>query len=176
MTAPPTPGALNQAPLLYIPRETSFIATKYQSSDKLPISPFRRRRPWFIVGGALVLVALAVVLPVYFAVIKPHQLSHSTKGVGSDAQDALQIGGDGSTVTRDDGSMFIYRNPFGGYCEYIHSRVAMPNICYRSFLAPYPIVRMTRPFPLFPSGLCVGAFGRLINTHLRFFLPLYVES
>ena len=111
------------------------------SQDVLP-NPRRRplyRRPWFWVAAivAIVVVALAVVLPVIFVVVKPGQ-HHSTSGSsssgssgsndsgsgqsgsngsGSTPQGAIKTGGDGSTVTKDDGSTFVYHNPFGGYCE-----------------------------------------------------------
>ncbi|KAJ7257725.1 glycoside hydrolase [Mycena rebaudengoi] len=80
----------------------------------------------------LVIVVLAVVLPVYFLVIKKHNVksaavasstgSAPTEG-STDGKDdgakgvvsAVQTGGDGSTVTKADGSTFVYQNQFGGY-------------------------------------------------------------
>ncbi|KAM5545145.1 hypothetical protein V8D89_001256 [Ganoderma adspersum] len=110
------------------------------SQDLLP-SPRRRplyKRPWFWVAAivAIVVVALAVVLPIIFVVVKPGQ-HHSpasgsstgssgsndsgsngqtgSNGSGSTPQSAIKTGGDGSTVTKDDGSTFVYHNSFGGY-------------------------------------------------------------
>lgn len=118
-------------------KETAFGT----SQDVLPNSRRRPlyRRPWFWVAAivAIVVVALAVVLPVIFVVVKPGQ-HHSTSGSsssgssgsndsgsghsgstgsGSTPQGAIKTGGDGSTVTKDDGSTFVYHNSFGGYCE-----------------------------------------------------------
>ncbi|KAF9012074.1 hypothetical protein BDQ17DRAFT_803625 [Cyathus striatus] len=91
------------------------------------------KRKWIILGvlTALAVIILVVILPIYFKVIKPKNLStssspsssSSTSGTssGSAAQPSstpkAQItvtGGDGSTVTMDDGSTFVYSNPFGG--------------------------------------------------------------
>ncbi|KAI6043526.1 glycoside hydrolase family 5 protein [Pisolithus marmoratus] len=85
---------------------------------------FRRRFAWIILLLlALVIVALAVVLPVYFTVIKPHNSSASaTEGSGSPgtipnpgSPSGATSGGNGSTVLSSDGSTFTYINPFGGY-------------------------------------------------------------
>ncbi|KAI0644611.1 glycoside hydrolase, partial [Trametes meyenii] len=91
------------------------------------------KRPWFWLAAivAVIIVAVAVVVPVYFTVIKPkhHTTTSSASGSTSsggtsggsggsttgDASSAIKIGGDGSTVTKDDGSTFIYNNTFGGY-------------------------------------------------------------
>lgn len=85
---------------------------------------------WIIYGLILLaVVVLSVILPVYFTVIKPNQRSggassssvgHSTPGspTPTSAPTAPITGGDGSTVTADDGSTFIYNNKFGGFCEY----------------------------------------------------------
>jgi hypothetical protein len=73
---------------------------------------------------------LAVVLPVYFTVIKPKNHSALSKGSGSSgpagtpstgnpkSPTGATSGGDGSTVILDDGTKFTYNNKFGGYCEY----------------------------------------------------------
>lgn len=72
---------------------------------------------------ALILVIAAVIIPVYFTVIKPKTNaarsgdSSSTKTAQSatPTQVAIVTGGDGSTVTMDDGTAFTYHNKFGGY-------------------------------------------------------------
>ncbi|KAF9558121.1 glycoside hydrolase [Agrocybe pediades] len=85
---------------------------------------------------ALVVVALAVVLPVYFVVIKPknsHNLNaasshgnghgtNSSTGGGTDTNattpatnlNGFVTGGDGSTIKSSDGTSFVYNNSFGG--------------------------------------------------------------
>lgn len=98
------------------------------------------KRPWFwlVAAGVLAIVVLAVVLPVYFVVVKPNQHNttsgdsastgesgssgnHGQSGSnGSKTQNTVKVGGDGSTVTKEDGSTFTYKNAFGGYCEYPH--------------------------------------------------------
>ncbi|EKM81294.1 hypothetical protein AGABI1DRAFT_72198 [Agaricus bisporus var. burnettii JB137-S8] len=83
---------------------------------------------WVIAGVILlIVVVLAVVLPVYFTVIKPnnHQ-SAAASAPSNDGHNSAQptpstvprvaiTGGDGSTVTTDDGTKFTYQNKFGGF-------------------------------------------------------------
>jgi len=92
----------------------------------------KSRRKLFVWGGiiALILLALAVVIPVYFAVIKPSKKDDSSsesegangghdkpgehnKPDPSKPQVALS-GGDGSEITMEDGTKFTYSNKFGG--------------------------------------------------------------
>ncbi|EIN07519.1 glycoside hydrolase family 5 protein [Punctularia strigosozonata HHB-11173 SS5] len=99
----------------------------------------RTRRRVYVIAAAVVgaLLIIAVIVPVYFAVIKPK--SNSSKSSTSDSsgssgsgsgpgsgsgggssggkgsQTLAVTGGDGSTVTTDDGSTFTYSNSFGGY-------------------------------------------------------------
>ncbi|TCD64393.1 hypothetical protein EIP91_004141 [Steccherinum ochraceum] len=96
------------------------------------------RRPLFWAGliAAIVVVVLAVILPVYFVVIKPNNRSASSPsgastnnggssgngagsgnstGTGNGGQKVLITGGDGSTITKDDGTTFVYNNSFGGF-------------------------------------------------------------
>jgi glucan 1,3-beta-glucosidase len=91
-----------------------------------------RRRVYIIAGAvALLLLVLAVIIPLYFAVIKPKSNSSKSSsstssgsgsgsgsgssGGGKNSGSKLAItGGDGSTVTTDDGSTFTYHNSFGG--------------------------------------------------------------
>lgn len=77
--------------------------------------------------AALLLIILAIVIPVYFTVIKPNSNKISASDTpGSTAKPsptitgaptvaAVVTGGDGSKVTMDDGTTFTYHNPFGGY-------------------------------------------------------------
>jgi glucan 1,3-beta-glucosidase len=78
----------------------------------------------FIIISALVLIILAVVLGVYFGVIRN---KHTTTGSGgspsssspdsggSPSNSGSIIFGDGSVVTTENGSTFTYNNKFGGY-------------------------------------------------------------
>lgn len=96
-----------------------------------------RRRLLIVLGAlaALVIVILAVVIPVYFTVIKPKSPTNGASSDGSpdssgdtpvdggssdtgnDSPTSAITGGDGSVVTTEDGSTFTYANQFGGYCE-----------------------------------------------------------
>ncbi|KAI0717235.1 glycoside hydrolase [Cerioporus squamosus] len=77
----------------------------------------------------VVVVVVAVVVAIYVAVIKPKQQGGTSSdsesnsgdkqhGGGSSPRATLQIGRDGSTVTKADGSTFKYNNSFGGYWAY----------------------------------------------------------
>jgi len=91
---------------------------------------FTRRLVWIsLFALAIALIVLAVVLPVYFVVIKPKNLSTSTPGSGGSGSGSgsgppvsspggATSGGNGSIVTTSDGSTFTYINPFGGYCKH----------------------------------------------------------
>lgn len=89
-----------------------------------------RRRTWFTLGAAgLLLLIVGVVIAIYFGVIKPHQnhVNNNTASPSGSASNsggssksgsqnlAIVTGGDGSKITTDDGSTFIYSNPYGGY-------------------------------------------------------------
>ncbi|KAF8171111.1 ectomycorrhiza-upregulated exo-beta-1,3-glucanase GH5 [Pholiota molesta] len=94
----------------------------------------KRRRPLLVIllaCLALIVLILAVVLPVYFTVIKPRSRSSASSGsapaatgTGSgtggggstsppEAKDPV-TGGDGSTIRLANGSTFTYQNNFGG--------------------------------------------------------------
>jgi glucan 1,3-beta-glucosidase len=86
---------------------------------------FGKRRVLMWVAAIVVLIILSVGLPVYFVVIRP---KHDASAASSSSTPAAKpsstsrpssssaiTGGDGSTVTMDDGTTFIYSNPFGGY-------------------------------------------------------------
>ena len=103
--------------------------------DAVKAQPERRRsllrRPifWFAAAAAIVVVVLAVILPVYFTVIKPKNNTRTGGGKNNGGNGGgnsgnpkpstgLTTGGDGSTVTTDNGTTFTYHNPFGGFCAY----------------------------------------------------------
>ena len=99
-----------------------------------------RRKPrfrgpiiYFAVVAIAVLVVLSVVLPVYFAGIK-HNTSSGRNGNPNESHTPaptsnpenpkeLTTGGDGSTVTMENGTQFTYHNQFGGFCALISSRL-----------------------------------------------------
>lgn len=97
-----------------------------------PTSKSRRRNVIVLAAlGGVILLIVIVVVPVYFLAIKPHsnkssssQSSHSTAtspsstGSPSSPKSAAITGGDGSTVTMDDGTTFTYHNSFGGFWYY----------------------------------------------------------
>ncbi|KAG2741648.1 glycoside hydrolase [Suillus brevipes Sb2] len=93
--------------------------------EEIKSSPYSKKgaayvRPVLLFFSA-VLAAVAVVVPVYFVVIK-HQ-HHKSEADITSSSDPSSIGShasptygvDGSTVTSSDGSTFTYNNPFGGY-------------------------------------------------------------
>ncbi|KIM27156.1 glycoside hydrolase family 5 protein [Serendipita vermifera MAFF 305830] len=86
---------------------------------------------WALGCCALLIIAAAVIVPVYFFVIKPKTGSSSSSGStgssngnggsstnGGNGQTVITTGGDGSTVTKADGTTFKYNNTFGGYWVY----------------------------------------------------------
>ncbi|KAF5358125.1 hypothetical protein D9756_001169 [Leucocoprinus leucothites] len=95
------------------------------SSQRRPLT--RRKAFWIILVLAFIVVVLVVVLPVVFLVAKknnggsPNTSSGSDHGSGGSAAPlptggvTLKTGGDGSTVTTDNGTTFVYQNQFGGY-------------------------------------------------------------
>jgi glucan 1,3-beta-glucosidase len=108
-----------------------------------------RRRKALIWGGiaTVMVIIIAVVLAVVFAVVKPskhHNTSGSTEtgsgssssssgGSSGDSTPTVNVaitGGDGSTVTMDDGTTFTYTNKLGGYWY------ADPNDPYTSAAKP----------------------------------------
>ncbi|KAF5374698.1 hypothetical protein D9615_008928 [Tricholomella constricta] len=133
-----TPSSLpsnNSGPLL--PEPTKLELSEFP--EELPRTAPRRRRPLFLILVGLVtlaIIVLAIILPVYFTVIKPKQRNAHADGIagpsttthagdgpvggggsgdGPPSNSKATSGGDGSTVTKDDGSTFTYMNKFGGY-------------------------------------------------------------
>lgn len=93
------------------------------------------KRPIFLlaVAAAIVVIVLVVILPVYFTVIKtknntsksgnPNGNSGNNNNTGGNnnpgtpkTPNGLISGGDGSTVTMENGTQFTYQNSFGGFC------------------------------------------------------------
>ncbi|KAI0915319.1 hypothetical protein AcV5_003824 [Taiwanofungus camphoratus] len=151
-TARPPFDALGGAPLLARPLSrapatppTKEVATPPGSDAGLASGASRYlktpwyRRPfvWLAAFAVLAIVVLAVVLPVYFVVVKPrrHHGSSSNLGTGGsgggngngggkgsganpESPTGATTGGNGSVVVMDDGTNFTYINPFGGYWVY----------------------------------------------------------
>lgn len=92
----------------------------------------KSKKKWGLIGGGillLVIIAVAVAVPVSMNKSKNDSSSGATSGSGSTSGDgdsgsgnpssrSVITGGDGSTVTMDDGSTFTYSNSFGGTWYY----------------------------------------------------------
>ncbi|KAG2041441.1 hypothetical protein BDR03DRAFT_722142 [Suillus americanus] len=87
----------------------------------------KSKRGLIIAGSILaaVIVLIAVVVPIYFVVIKPKSSSSNNSAVSpsnptatstssGQPSSAVVTGGNGSTITMEDGTTFTYLNPFGG--------------------------------------------------------------
>ena len=87
----------------------------------------KSKRPW-IIGGAVALVAIiaiAVAVPIAIKHTSSSSSSSSSNngggssnggaGGGDAGTSSITIGGDGSTVTMEDGTTFTYNNTFGGF-------------------------------------------------------------
>ncbi|KDN47836.1 hypothetical protein RSAG8_03256, partial [Rhizoctonia solani AG-8 WAC10335] len=102
--------------------------------------PKRGKRPLVIAAvglAALAVVVVAVIVPVYYKVIKPNNSAESSNSSGGNggssggnptstdpsggntpSSGVVTWGGDGSTITKEDGSTFTYNNQFGGFWVY----------------------------------------------------------
>lgn len=93
-----------------------------------PVAKSTRKIMILAIIVALALIIAAVVIPIYFFVIKPSRHSDTAKATASSnaptpstsassgGNSSLRItGGDGSVVTTENGTTFIYQNSFGGY-------------------------------------------------------------
>jgi hypothetical protein len=98
-----------------------------------PRSQSKRKLLWGLAALLLAIVIIAVVVPVYFLVVKKKDGGGSGSTGSSGGHDTgsgdnnsngehtpagVTWGGDGSTVTKEDGTTFIYNNSFGGYWVY----------------------------------------------------------
>jgi glucan 1,3-beta-glucosidase len=128
-SSPALGGAAAAAPAGY-----AAPAARYGSSDEgLSEKPragglvARAKRRPLVVGllalGALAIVVIAVIVPVYFTVIKKDKSSGGTKSSSSSGTSSQNpgsptgatTGGDGSVVIMEDGTSFVYNNSFGGF-------------------------------------------------------------
>ncbi|KAK2460379.1 hypothetical protein APHAL10511_007544 [Amanita phalloides] len=119
------PLAADSAPRPMSPMGTSPILDEKNVRYAPPRPSSRRGRLALLALAAVVLVIVAVVIAVYFAVIKhkptgsrdvPDGTSSTNSAKGP--TNVLVTGGDGSTVTMDDGTTFVYANKHGGYWYY----------------------------------------------------------
>ncbi|CAE6445133.1 hypothetical protein ACGC1H_004946 [Rhizoctonia solani] len=125
-----TPSPRGTSPSQYredLHEKTGPIDTGYGETSK------RSKRPWFwllVALVALAVIAVAVVVPVYFKVIKPKNNTAQSSGnvpdsetsstasaaqpTQSEAPQVLITGRDGSRITTETGNTFVYNNSFGG--------------------------------------------------------------
>lgn len=120
-------SAVNSAPLLEgvgekdLADPDTFTAKKSKPLHKRPLI-------WALAAIALALIIVAVVVPVYFTVIKPKNNTVTSGNGGSNNGDpnstpthqpptSSNSGGDGSLITTENGTQFTYSNPYGGICE-----------------------------------------------------------
>ncbi|KAF5381908.1 hypothetical protein D9757_007571 [Collybiopsis confluens] len=129
----------NSSPLLALNKPESDGPEHQLQADNNAVATKRRRRPVILalIGfSILAIVVLAVILPVYFKVIKPKNdqsnLSSGSDSSGSSAGNGsvgtgsgnptspsgATSGGDGSQIIAEDGTKFTYKNSFGGYWVY----------------------------------------------------------
>jgi hypothetical protein len=123
-----TPG--NSSPLLPAsnkPEPDGFAAAE----DSGRSSSKRHRYLLFSIPLIIIVIIIAVVVPI--VVLKNHHnTNNNTSASGSPSQpnapthsgkpspsSSTTTGGNGSTVTQEDGTTFTYINPFGGFCESI---------------------------------------------------------
>jgi len=113
-------------PLSTLSSQPRFLSEK---QAVYPSKPSKSRRNTIILSalGGLLLLIIAIILPVYFLAIKHSSnkaassdqsgtaTAPSPSGTNSPTSQNLITGGDGSTVTMDDGTTFTYHNSFGGY-------------------------------------------------------------
>jgi hypothetical protein len=107
-------------------------------------------------------VACAIFLPVYFKVLKPRSRNDAVVEIVP-----VTSGGNGSQVVMEDGTEFLYFNPFGGFCT---ASSSSPQYCLLTFLSlptssSFFILQgcttqTTRSIPV-PSR----TRGRLLSTH-----------
>jgi hypothetical protein len=133
--APSTPIYSNNNSGTLLPVQGKTEVDEYPEEHNRPTKTNRRPLILALALAVVAVVVLAIILPVYFTVIKPKQ--HSNASAGSSQPSAtssssgggggggnsgsgtrLTSGGDGSTITMDDGSTFIYNNKFGGLCTF----------------------------------------------------------
>jgi glucan 1,3-beta-glucosidase len=121
-------SAANSAPLLPVTNEKELPEPgDFTSRRSKPL--YKKPLIWALAAAAIALIAVAVVVPVYFVVIKPkNETSTGNNGSNNNGNGnnnpnhqsptSKISGGNGSTITTQDGTQFTYVNPFGGICEW----------------------------------------------------------
>lgn len=124
----------NSSPLLTAAEKVS----RGEEDDRSKSRPLWKRPAfWLVFVVGIIIVVVAVVVPVYFKVIKPNKNNVSggsssgdgntgsggSSGGGSGSGNTPTpsgaiSGGDGSVITTEDGTKFTYTNSFGGFCEF----------------------------------------------------------
>lgn len=146
-----TPGNHDTSPLLSLAQpdkgETDLFGEKICSPHSTKSANSKRPRVVLLLVSVILAIVAAVLLTVYFLVIKPHndatQAQHASQPVSTGptstgstgGSNGSTWGGNGSTVTTSDGSTFTYINPFGGYCKYCW-RIAFPMSAADAFSLP----------------------------------------
>jgi glucan 1,3-beta-glucosidase len=146
----PTYTPVNSSSLLF-PAKDKGNADSFEEKASSPRSNKRAGyvRP-VLLFLSISLVAVAVVLPVYFLVIKPQHKDGTNQGAANgrappssgSSGGGSTWGGNGSTVTTSDGSTFTYINPFGGYCECCSGRVLKRVALFVFLCTPLTCVSM----------------------------------
>jgi len=120
----PRDGYSHPVPIRSSPTRSRYLEEK-RTAYASPRTVSKRKVLLVIIPLATIVIIAAVAIPIYFLVIKPKSRTSSsqhqhpptasqTTGPGRPSTLAV-TGGDGSTVTMDDGTTFIYHNSFGGY-------------------------------------------------------------
>ncbi|KAG1819604.1 uncharacterized protein BJ212DRAFT_1055248 [Suillus subaureus] len=110
-------------------QDVGFNSPRYLAEKRsaYTVPRVKSKRGLIIAGSILaaVIVLIAVVVPIYFVVIKPKSSSNNSSAVSpsnptstststGQPSSAVVTGGNGSTITMEDGTTFTYSNPFGG--------------------------------------------------------------
>jgi glucan 1,3-beta-glucosidase len=105
-------------------------ATEKRAMYTAPRDQSKKRLVLILVAVAVLLIIAAVMIPLYFAVIRPKLLQNNasdhvtstnndgntdTKGDGNKHNNLVTWGNDGSVVEMEDGTKFTYNNKLGGY-------------------------------------------------------------
>lgn len=123
----------SQSPLAPVNSGGSYAQEKqasgYQGADVGPSKRNTRTRNLLIALSVLILLIIAIVLGVYFGVVRHSSSSNTSSGSSNGHSSssgpkpsgtntpsgAITYGGDGTLVTTENGSTFTYTNKFGGY-------------------------------------------------------------
>lgn len=130
------------------------------------------KRPliWALAVAAVALIAVAVIVPVYFVVIKPKNNtvtggdsnSPNDNGNGNNNGPTHQpptsktSGGNGSTITTQDGTKFTYINPFGGICGW--------SSIFPTCITSNTILGVSDPNDPFNNGAYPNSWTPALNT------------